>query len=150
MVIALNVNVIGHPAPQGSKRHVGNGIMVESSARVRPWRQDVTASAIEAAERDGWVAPSGPLLVELTFTLKRPRYHYRTGAYAHELRPNAPVLVDKKPDLDKLARSTLDALTAAGVIRDDAQIARLYVIKRYGDPAGVVVTIEPLTEQAHA
>ena len=31
--------VLGLPAPQGSKRHVGEGRMVESSKRVKPWRR---------------------------------------------------------------------------------------------------------------
>lgn len=46
----IDVVAYGTPAPQGSKRHVGNGVMVESSKRLRPWRQDVKAAA-EAARR---------------------------------------------------------------------------------------------------
>lgn len=30
-------SVLGLPAPQGSKTHVGEGRMVESSKRVKPW-----------------------------------------------------------------------------------------------------------------
>ena len=41
------IPVIGMPAPQGSKRHVGNGIMIENSKRVKPWRQDVKEAALE-------------------------------------------------------------------------------------------------------
>lgn len=41
-------DVYGEPAPQGSKRHVGGGRMIESSAKVKPWRQDVVAAAREA------------------------------------------------------------------------------------------------------
>ena len=40
------IPVIGIPAPQGSKRHVGNGIMIENSKRVKPWRQDVKEAAL--------------------------------------------------------------------------------------------------------
>lgn len=29
--MSLTVTVLGTPAPQGSKRHVGNGVVVESS-----------------------------------------------------------------------------------------------------------------------
>lgn len=36
----------GTPAPQGSKRHVGRGIMIESSRKVRPWRAAVVAAAV--------------------------------------------------------------------------------------------------------
>src|SRR5690606_30582546 len=41
--------VAGTPAPQGSKRYLGNrggkGITVESSERVAPWRADIRAEA---------------------------------------------------------------------------------------------------------
>ena len=39
------IRINGLPAPQGSKRHVGGGIMVESSKRAKPWRQDVMHQA---------------------------------------------------------------------------------------------------------
>ena len=42
---ALTVIVYGTPAPQGSKRHVGHGRMIEQSKRVKPWRNDVKAAA---------------------------------------------------------------------------------------------------------
>lgn len=37
--------VPGRPAPQGSKRHVGHGIMVESSRDLGPWRERVALAA---------------------------------------------------------------------------------------------------------
>jgi Holliday junction resolvase RusA-like endonuclease len=163
---ALTVNVIGTPAPQGSKRaFVVNGcaVMTESSKKVKPWRQDV-AAAVQAAmathwtydcptddcpctgaEHLGWVVPAGPVRVDITYYLPRPRYHYRTGKHANELRPNAPTYVDKKPDKDKLDRATYDALTASGAIRDDAQIAAGDTVKVYADAAtGARITIRPL------
>lgn len=168
----LTINVVGLPAPQGSKRgfynkNIGRVQMVESSKKVAPWRQDVVAAALNAiAELDGpWSAPTGPVEIDITFYLPRIKAHYRTGNRAHELRPNAPHHVDKKPDIDKLARSTLDALTTAGVLRDDAQVARLCAEKRYAgdhiDPAaarlfpsnpatGAQITIRPLDSVAAA
>ena len=44
---SFSVIVYGTAAPQGSKRHVGNGVMLESSKRLRPWRQDVRFAALE-------------------------------------------------------------------------------------------------------
>ena len=35
----IEIKVIGLPAPQGSKRHVGHGVMIESSNNVKPWRE---------------------------------------------------------------------------------------------------------------
>lgn len=133
----LTINVVGLPAPQGSKRgfynkNLGRVQMVESSKKVAPWRQDVTAAALNTlAEHHGWQPPTKATQIDIVFHLPRPKAHYRTGNRAHELRPDAPEYVDKKPDLDKLVRSTLDALTTAGVLRDDCQVARLCVEKRY-------------------
>jgi Holliday junction resolvase RusA-like endonuclease len=147
-VNALTVDVVGLPAPQGSKRaFVVNGrpVMAESSKKVKPWRQDVAAAAAAAAEEARWQTPTGPVRVDITFYLPRPKYHYRSGARANELKPNAPIYVDKKPDKDKLERATCDALTTAGVIRDDAQIASGLVEKHYANgPTGARITIRPL------
>lgn len=132
------IRVYGTPAPQGSKRHVGHGVMVESSKKVKPWRAAVTA---EAAQHEPL---HGPVALTLTFYLPRPRGHYRTGKYAHELRDSAPRDPAVKPDLDKLLRSTLDALTDAGLIDDDARVYSLTARKRYADDAerpGALITI---------
>ena len=115
-------DVYGEPAPQGSKRHVGNGRMIESSAKVKPWRQDVVAAAREAmAGPNGWAALDGPLCIEMTFTLRKP-------ASAPKKRTTYP---DRKPDLSKLVRSTEDALVTAGVIADDARIVCMEARKVY-------------------
>lgn len=146
----LTINVIGTPAPQGSKKaYVVNGhaSLTESSAKVKPWRQDVVAAIHDVlAIEDWWAIPPGAVDVTIVFYIARPGYHFRTGRYANELKPNAPTYVDKKPDLDKLVRSTLDAMTTSAVIRDDAQVARLAVEKRYADAAtGARITITPMT-----
>ena len=135
------IRVFGHPAPQGSKRHVGNGVLIESSAKVKPWRQDVRAAALEAdAHFDG------PVSLTVGFLLRRPASHFRTGRNAHLLRDSAPAYPGKKPDIDKLLRSTLDGLGESGIWRDDAQVVRVRAEKLYADhePVGAHITIEPL------
>lgn len=107
--------VFGTPAPQGSKKFVGltklgRGILAESSAKVKPWRQDVRAAALEA--RAGAATLDGPLAVRMVFTLPKP-------ASSPKRRRIFPM---RKPDLSKLARSTEDALAEAGLIADDARI----------------------------
>lgn len=104
----MTITIYGMPAPQGSKRHVGNGVMIESSKKVKPWREAVVWAAREAGER-----VAGPARIWVTFTLPRP-------ASA----PKRRTVPDRKPDLDKLLRSTLDALVTAGAIEDDARIAK--------------------------
>jgi crossover junction endodeoxyribonuclease RusA len=148
--MGLDFRVYGTPAPQGSKRHVGNGIMVESSKRVKPWRQDVKHAALDALGHRPLATSDphpleGPLCVRVTFLLPRPRAHYGTGRNAAVLKPSAPTYHDKRPDLDKLLRSTLDALGEAGVWRDDSQVAEVQTVKRYtsdGAP-GAHVVVQP-------
>lgn len=118
----LKITVYGLPAPQGSKKHVGNGVMIESSAKVKPWRQDVKQAALDAiAQLPDWTPLDGPLVASMVFTFARPKGHYRTGRNAHLLRDAAPARPAVTPDLSKILRSTEDALT--GVIwADDARV----------------------------
>jgi len=108
------ITVHGMPAPQGSKRHVGKGIMVESSAKVKPWREAVKWAALENG-----TAIKGPVAMEIIFTLPKSKS-------APKKRVTFP---DRKPDVDKLVRSTFDALVSAGTIEDDARVVSLYTRK---------------------
>jgi Holliday junction resolvase RusA-like endonuclease len=150
----LTIDVTGTPAPQGSHRGFvnpksGRVIITQDNKKTKPWRQDVVAAAHNTVAEHPWDVPTGPVSVGITFHIARPRYHYRTGKHANELRHNAPAYVDKKPDLDKLVRATLDALTTSAVIKDDAQVATLEVSKRYTTGAtGARITITPLDSAA--
>lgn len=119
MTRTLSFQVNGIPAPQGSKRHVGRGILIESSKKVKPWREDVRASAL-AAMTDDWQPIDSPVEVWVTFYLPAPK-----------TLPKRVYYPTKRPDADKLARSTLDALTSAGVYLDDSKVTDLHVLKRY-------------------
>ncbi len=153
---ALSIHVTGTPAPQGSKRGFvvkGRVVMTESSTKVKPWRQDVKAAALNAvAELAPWEPMTGPLVIHISFSLPRPRYHYGTGKNANLLKPSAPAWVDKKPDIDKLTRSTLDALGEAGVWRDDSQVAVVMASKRYATtgPPGAAIAVNTLPQDAVA
>lgn len=137
----MRITVLGTPAPQGSKRHVGNGVMVESSKKVKPWRQDVKYAALEVI--NGQPPIPGPVDIEVTFFLARPKGHYGTGRNNGRLRMNAPNYPATKPDIDKLLRSTFDALGEAGVFVDDAQVVDVVMRKRFADgrPPGAVIDV---------
>lgn len=123
----MTFTVLGLPAPQGSKRAfvlkgTGRAVLVESSKAVKPWRQAVEQAVMLAAPFGGRQDPvlfRGPVAVDVTFTLPRPK-SAKKGA-----RPAG------RPDLDKLVRSTLDALTAAGVFEDDGRVVSLITQKYY-------------------
>lgn len=119
--VNFSFRVHGLPAPQGSKRHVGHGVMIESSKHVKPWREAVKWAAIEALNTNpGWRfdAPlfTGPVELTCRFFFARPKSHLTSkGA----LRSNAPTQHAQAPDLSKLIRSTEDAITDAGIWLDD-------------------------------
>jgi len=131
----IELKVIGMPGPQGSKKLVGRdgkgrGILVESSRKVKPWREAVQYAALEARQQlrgrgntdrvvNGCIA--GAVSVEMIFTLPKPKSAPKT-------RRTVP---DRKPDLSKLIRSTEDALTDAGVWEDDARVISMVAAKVY-------------------
>lgn len=153
----ISITVYGLPAPQGSKRHVGNGVMIESSKKVKPWRQDVKQAALDAiAGLDGWTPLDGPLLASMVFSFARPKGHYRTGRNAHLLRDSAPVRPSVTPDLSKILRSTEDALTGV-VWADDARVVGYERLGKFYAGAdvpdvltmpGCVIRVWPLGEVA--
>ncbi|GAA2732108.1 RusA family crossover junction endodeoxyribonuclease [Streptomyces nogalater] len=116
--------VYGVPGPQGSKKPTGRyrrskkgnlvPILVESSAKVKPWRDAVKDAAERlVVRRPGFVKLDGPLVGEMHFTLPAPARM-----------PKDRVAHTVYPDLSKLLRSTEDALTQAGAWADDARVIR--------------------------
>jgi crossover junction endodeoxyribonuclease RusA len=130
-VRTLYIDVAGRPAPQGSKRHVGKGVMVESSKHVAPWRDAVRASAVAEMAKAECPRFVGAVRVSMVFYFDRPQSHYRTGKHAGVLRDDAPSAPATIPDLSKLIRSTEDALTDAGVWEDDARVVEYIAHKAY-------------------
>jgi Holliday junction resolvase RusA-like endonuclease len=133
----LVVVVMGTPAPQGSKRHVGRGILVEQSPRLAPWRALVTQAAahtikLRTLAGQSWQPdPHAPLTLAATFTVARPASHWRTGRHSHLLRDTAPAVPTSRPDLDKLIRAALDGLADAGAMTDDARVVCVVAVKAY-------------------
>lgn len=140
--------VRGMPAPQGSKRFVGmkngKGMMIESSKKVKPWRQDVKLAAEALRLQSGAPPIDAPVRVRMVFTVPKP-------ASAPKRRRTWP---SKKPDVSKLARSTEDALSDAGIWVDDARVVdydRLAKVYPGEDPEaldspGVRIEIVEITE----
>ena len=139
---SLTFVVYGLAAPQGSKRHVGNGRMIESSKAVSPWRQDVRFAALACLPPD-W-NPSLPMALSVVFRFKRPQTHIGKKG----LKPSAPqhCTSARAGDIDKLQRSLLDGLTGV-LYDDDRQVVSVNASKRYttpDEPQGAIITITPI------
>ncbi len=146
----ITLHILGVPKPGGSKRGFivkGRVNIVDDCKTNKEWRQAVV---IQARNQYDGPTLTGALRVEVTFYMPRPKYHYRTGKRAGELKPNAPKWHTKKPDRTKLLRSTEDALTDAGIWRDDAQLCDGPIRKVYTDDGrpGAVIRIEVLEDAA--
>lgn len=129
--MTLQFHVLGTPKPQGSKRHIGRGVMIESCKALRPWRDSVAYAAREAMQRQGWQTVSGAVGLTLAYGFRRPKTAKRSY----------PTV---KPDIDKLERAVLDAMKTAGVYTDDAVVVDVRKIKYYctdTEPEGVAVVV---------
>ena len=143
----MTITVHGTPAPQGSKSFKGmrggHAILAESSKKVKPWREAVKWAALERMDRSKWPdggfgqgeAFAGPVTVEVDFYFIHPKTGKRRPAHS------------VKPDIDKLLRSTFDALKDAGVFEDDSRICSVQARKHYATqfspvPAGAVIRVE--------
>jgi crossover junction endodeoxyribonuclease RusA len=118
----LTFDVLGRPAPQGSKKSIGNNRFVEASKFLPAWRRDVREAAEHAVTVNGWARVSGPVELEVMFYLDRPSTISKTK------RPHPTV----PPDVDKLIRGIGDSLTGV-VYDDDSQIIRVLAWKLYAD-----------------
>jgi crossover junction endodeoxyribonuclease RusA len=136
----LKFMVPGKPAPQGSKSFKGyrggRPILVESCRELGPWRDRIALVAHDVMRTDGVTQMLGAVIVTLSFTLPRPKS-------TPKLRTPPAV---KRPDIDKLSRAVLDALTHV-VLLDDSQVVELHATKRIaeiGETTGVEITVEAL------
>lgn len=133
----LEFTVYMKPEPQGSTRAwvipgTNRASVTTDNPKMKPFRSEVTRMALSCLQDPGPMFVKGtPVRVEMVFTFRKPasakkRFH--------------PVV---KPDIDKLQRAILDALTGVA-FDDDAQVVVAVANKKYGalESASVVVTEE--------
>jgi Holliday junction resolvase RusA-like endonuclease len=131
----FSFRIYGEPAPQGSKRYVGNGRFIEASAKLKPWRSAIRDAAVLAFSE---FAFTEPVIVTVIFVMPKLKTVKR-------LWPSVA------PDLDKLCRALGDGLSVdANIIADDSLIVGWVASKVYGDTPGALVTIRLATEADHA
>jgi len=133
----LDFFVHGTPIPKGSKRALQHKttkkvVMIEDSKRSRPWQQMVAGSAVAHCDK----MLLGPVVASLIFWMPAPKTIPKE-------REGTPCV---KPDIDKLARVVLDALSGIAW-KDDAQVISLLCYKHYAteeNPPGVKIQVMPV------
>jgi Holliday junction resolvase RusA-like endonuclease len=128
-MIVVDFHVLGLPAPQGSKTRMPNGAVIEGKSAVQRerhgnWRSAVAEAAKNAVSTHNLAAAlNGPLHLTVRFRFPMPAGRAkRVHEYGSAWKTSAP-------DLDKILRATGDALTAGGLIVDDARICQITVSK---------------------
>jgi Holliday junction resolvase RusA-like endonuclease len=110
----ISFRVDGVPVPQGSMRVFNGHVVHNKGAELAVWR---SAIAIEA-RRAGCTPEPGAVKLDLLFVMPKPSTVKRTQ----------PTVA---PDLDKLIRAALDAMTAIAYV-DDGQVTEIIAQKVYG------------------
>lgn len=107
--------VPGQPAPQGSlkpfKDKAGNARVRSDNSATMPWRAVVGASVRAQLRSPVILFPEGPVQLGCLFVMRRRVAEPKRATPPHT----------RKPDLDKLTRAVLDALTG-NLYTDDAQV----------------------------
>lgn len=131
-LIGLRVVVLGDPVPQGSKKafaRISGGkafatIVDDNKRGLKAWRTDI-ANELRQALRKAEPDPVGfrpafsgePVGLTAQFSFVKPKSVKREH-------------MTVKPDVDKLVRAVLDALTGLAY-KDDSQVVTLAVTKTY-------------------
>lgn len=136
--------VPGKPVPQGSKRWLPGGRMIEANKDLRPWRAVVTAYTRAEMVRAQVALIDEPVMLTATFYLPRSKAHYGTGRNSGKLKPGAPTFVATTPDLDKLVRAVQDGVTDAGMWKDDSLVVSLHADKLYAEQPGVLIGVHTM------
>jgi len=106
-----------------------------NGATLSPWRDNVRSAALAVYQNSNNPFGSDPVSVQITFTFARPTAHFGTGKNADTIKTSAPPFPSSHAigDIDKLVRACLDALTDAGVWKDDSQVVDLHARKVWVD-----------------
>ena len=126
--IEVIFSVAGLPVPQGSLKMMNGNIVHVKDKELRAWRTDIGNTAkscgVEIAQKETGI------IIDLMFCLPKPKSVKRS-------------IPSTRPDLDKLIRGVLDALTGIAYV-DDGQVVEITASKIYSTYNGVKIGIEQI------
>lgn len=108
-------------------------VKANNERKLKRWKAQA-ASIAGAAYRTRMIPKTEPLIVGIDFYRARNKTHFGTGRNAELLKASAPPYPITAPDIDKLTRSVLDAMTGV-IYANDSQVVALQVRKLYAASA---------------
>lgn len=135
----LKFTVLGDPVGQGRPRFttIGGHVKAYDPEKSRNYKAYVKLLASEAMQNIGLTLTELPLGVEIIADVGIPASKSKKFK---EQASNGLQLPIKKPDVDNVAKIILDSITGI-VYKDDKQIVKLTVSKKYSDIPKVEVKI---------
>jgi len=146
------IRIDGLPIPKGNVKAFvmksGKAMVHHASNDLKGWELRIATEAQSEREKMtshltsrsiNWARPQimeAPMKVMLDFVMLRPKSYPKT-----KWRP-----CTKRPDIDKLARAALDALTGI-FFNDDSQVIDMTVTKRFtfpGESPGLIVRVQSM------
>lgn len=143
----IHVHVAVTPVPQGSIRsfrHRTTGKVVSMSDNrpaLHAYREAIGMAFKAAVGTPFPTFPTGAVEIEFVFRLPRPKSHFNSKGVR---KASTPSFVTVKPDVDKLIRATLDALTGIA-FTDDAQVTIVRAAKLYSETPSTCILIGTAT-----
>jgi Holliday junction resolvase RusA-like endonuclease len=140
--MTLRFFIPGVPVPQPRARITTRGKFAHAYTPkdhpVHAWRKAVAQAALDAA--GGQRFGKAPIIIAADYVFPRPKSHLDKNGLAK------PAFVDAIPprDLDNLNKAVWDALTDAGIWKDDKQVClsserKTWVGKYYEHPGALIV-----------
>ena len=133
----IGFTVMGVPVSQGSMKAFvikGTNRAVVTHGKTKElmaWRLQIAHQTGKARPED-WQMEDSAIWLEVVFVLPRPKSL-----------PKRVIHDIKRPDLDKLLRALLDAMTGV-LYKDDSQVIDIHAVKQYSEPGkatGVIVKV---------
>ncbi len=119
----IEFRVEGLPVPQGSMKVINGHVIHSQGSALASWRTSIAY----AARKAGAIPLRDAVTITMTFVMPKPK----------TVKREEPSVA---PDLDKLIRGVLDALTAVAYL-DDGQVTEIYAKKVYGLVPGVKIQL---------
>jgi Holliday junction resolvase RusA-like endonuclease len=141
----------GQPRIKAAVRRFGNKAFahVYTPGTAENWKSCISASAKAHIPEQ---PITGPVQVDCTFYLPRPKGHYGTGKNEGKLKESAPMFHTCAPDVDNALKVIFDVLTYLRFWLDDTQVVKTWSEKLYENlphlPPGCQIVIMPLENKA--
>jgi Holliday junction resolvase RusA-like endonuclease len=145
----ISIKVSGVPIAQGSLAsfvsHSTGKVITPQDPRVVDYRTLLVSAFHLTGEKPppDWIDGDTGLSMTLLFTFPRPKSHWRPVTKKRSeptLHEKAPQRHTQRPDLDKLVRAVLDALTGH-VYGDDKQVTAISAVKIWGKQGSTLVVV---------